>query len=73
MKQIIFCLLCLGTALSTLQAQSPIQTSTSNYLKPHSFEAIQNEAVFFQMVISSNDIEEDEMENADFLVFAKGI
>ena len=46
-----------------------IQSSSANHLNPHRFEAIQNEAVSFQVVISGENIDEED-ENAAFIVFS---
>ena len=50
------------------QAQPPIQSSTSSNLTPYKFEAIQNEAVAFEVVIrSSVEIEWEEF--APFILY----
>ena len=68
MKQIIFCIIALLSISNYAFAQQSVAISSTSKIKPYKFDVIQNNYVSFSMVISPNEVLENE-EDAQFLIF----
>lgn len=68
MKKTLINIIALLLISNFLFAQQYIAASATSKIKPHQFERIQNKAISFSMIISSDEILENE-EDAPFLLF----